>query len=142
MKVFEIICLRSIGPVQLEMTVGEVKEILGEPDFVNGKRQCFLTGIMVNFDNDGKVEFIEVAPSELYSIVFNGMDVHRTLASKVIEQVLSKDSYDHEDPEFGYGYVFKGLQLSFWRPVMPEDANDSEGQYFESVAVGCENYFE
>ncbi len=142
MKNFEIICLSSIGPVQLGMTVGEVKDILGEPDFVNGKRQCFLTGIMIDFDNDGKVELIEAAPSELYSIVFNGIDVHRTLASKVIEQVLSKDNYDHEDPELGYSYVFTGLQLSFWRPVMPEDAHDSEGQYFESVAIGCENYFE
>ncbi|MGF1793537.1 hypothetical protein L4D21_23385 [Photobacterium profundum] len=142
MKTFEIKCLSSVGPVQLGMTMGEVINVLGEPEFINGKRYCFLFGLMVDFDSNDLAQFIEAASSDLYTIVFEGNDVHRTQASKMIELVSLKDDYDREDPELGYSYIFKSFQLSLWRSVIPENESDLEGRYFESVGIGYEGCFE
>ncbi|MBN3493583.1 hypothetical protein [Vibrio neptunius] len=141
MEIFEIQLGHSIGPVKLGMTETEVHNVIGVPDCINGHRHHFLDGLMVDFDHDGKVEFIEAAASELFSTKLFSSDVHTTLATKVLERVQLEGSYDHSDPELGYSYVFKELKLSFWRPTLP-DIEEGEGLYFQSVAIASEGYFE
>ncbi|EHH2535244.1 hypothetical protein P3576_22605 [Vibrio parahaemolyticus] len=141
MKIFEIQLGNSIGPVKLGMTETEVNNVIGTPDCIYGHRHHFLDGLMVDFDNEGRVEFIEAAGSELFSTTLLGFDVHRTLAANVLERIQLEGSYDHSDPELGYSYVFKELQLSFWRPTLP-DLEEGEGLYFQSVAIASEGYFE
>lgn len=140
MEIFEIQLGNSIGPVKLGMTDTEVSNVIGSPDCIHGHRHHFLDGLMVDFDNEGKVEFIEAAASELFSTTLFSFDVHRTLATNVLERVQLEDNYDHSDPELGYSYVFKELQLSFWRPNLP-DIEEGEGLYFQSVAIASEGYF-
>nr|WP_257001218.1 hypothetical protein [Vibrio coralliilyticus] len=59
----------------------------------------------------------------------------------MLERTQLEGNYNHSDPELGYSYVFKELQLSFWRPTLP-DVKEGEGLYFESVAIASEGYFE
>ncbi|MEZ8814987.1 hypothetical protein AB6E02_06035 [Vibrio cyclitrophicus] len=141
MEIFEIQLRNSIGPVKLGMTETEVINVIGAPNFIYGHRHHFLDGLMVDFDNEGRVEFIEAAVSELFSTTLLGFDVHRALATNVLERIQLEGNYDHSDPELGYSYVFKELQLSFWRPTLP-DLEEGEGLYFQSVAIASEGYFE
>ena len=141
MEIFEIQLGKSIGPVKLGMTETEVNNVIGSPDCIHGHRHHFLDGLMVDFDNEGKVEFIETAASELFLTILFSFDVHRTLATKILERIPLEGSYDNSDPELGYSYVFKVLQLSFWRPILP-DVDEGEGLYFQSVAIASEGYFE
>lgn len=106
MEIFEIQLGNSIGPVKLGMTETEVRNVIGAPDCIYGHRHHFLDGLMVDFDNEGKVEFIEAAASELFSTTLLGFDVHRTLATNVLERIQLEGNYDHSDPELGYSYVF------------------------------------
>ncbi|MEZ9345216.1 hypothetical protein AB4165_21920, partial [Vibrio cyclitrophicus] len=115
--------------------------VIGAPNCIYGHRHHFLDGLMVDFDNEGRVEFIEAAVSELFSTTLLGFDVHRALATNVLERIQLEGNYDHSDPELGYSYVFKELQLSFWRPTLP-DLEEGEGLYFQSVAIASEGYFE
>jgi len=141
MEIFEIQLRNSIGPVKLGMTETEVINVIGAPNCIYGHRHHFLDGLMVDFDNEGRVEFIEAAVSELFSTTLLGFDVHRALATNVLERIQLEGNYDHSDPELGYSYVFKELQLSFWRPT-PPDLEEGEGLYFQSVAIASEGYFE
>ncbi|MEZ8629939.1 hypothetical protein AB6D56_05270 [Vibrio lentus] len=141
MEIFEIQLGKSIGPVKLGMTETEVSNVIGSPDCIHGHRHHFLDGLMVDFDNEGKVEFIETAASELFLTILFIFDVHRTLATKILERIQLEGNYDNSDPELGYSYVFKELQLSFWRPILP-DVDEGEGLYFQSVAIASEGYFE
>ncbi|MGR5448080.1 hypothetical protein ACPV47_24575 [Vibrio jasicida] len=141
MEIFEIQLGNSIGPVRLGMTEADVSNVIGAPDFIHGHRHHFLDGLMVDFDNEGKVEFIEAAASEVFSTTLFGFDLHRTLATNVLERIQLEGNYDHSDPELGYSYIFKELHLSFWRPTLP-DVEEGEGLYFQSVAIASEGYFE
>ncbi|EGQ9313477.1 hypothetical protein ABMY37_22695 [Vibrio vulnificus] len=141
MKIFEIQLGNSIGPVKLGMTETEVNNVIGTPNSIHGHRHHFLDGLMVDFDNEGKVEFIEAAESDLFSTTLFSIDVHRTLATNVLERMLLEGNYDHLDPELGYSYVFKEFQLSFWRSTLP-DVEEGEGLFFQSVAIASEGYFE
>lgn len=74
MREFEIVPHVGVGPVRLGMTQAEIHESLGVPDrpMVDG-RERFLGGLFVDFDSEGRVEFIELAPSPEYRGVFQGV---------------------------------------------------------------------
>ena len=66
-------------------------------------------------------------------------------ADDAVAHIQSIAPYDANDPELGYSYVFPGLQLSLWRPVIPDaeqNADDTTGRRFEAVGVGGEGYFD
>ena len=44
--------------------------------------------------------------------------------------------FDASGPELGYSYVFPALDLSVWRPIVPERPEDPEGISFESIGIG------
>ena len=87
------------------------------------------------------VEFIELTNTDRFEALYNGVDLHKLKATEALEIVLSDDNYDPSDPELGYSYIFKKLQLSLWRSVISENESDSEGQYFEAVGIGGRDYF-
>jgi hypothetical protein len=133
--------MRGVGPVKLNMSKEQVHAALGIPEFSHGNREGFLSGLMVNFSPEGNVEFIELAKSEKYVALLNGIDVHATPALELVELISSRTAFDNADPELGYSYIFKDIQLSLWRSSMPESSSDSEGRYFESVGIGVPGYF-
>ena len=60
MEIFEIQLGNSIGLVKLGMTETEVSNVIGAPDCIYGHRHHFLDGLMVDFDNEGRVEFMKL----------------------------------------------------------------------------------
>lgn len=141
MQKFQITPNVGVGPIKLGMAKEEVCSIFGKPEFVNQERICFLSGFMVHFDENGFVEFIELARSNQFVATFEGLDLHAALAKDVIELVTKYDDFDKEDPEPGHSFIFQKLQLSLWRSVVPEDSEGTDGQYFEAVGIACNNYF-
>lgn len=142
MKHFEIEPNVGVGPIKLGMSKAEVIDILGKPEFENNERSAYLSGFMVDFDESNHVEFIELAKSDLFEATYKGINLHNVSAPQAVDHVCKFDVYDNNDPELGYSYVFKKLQLSLWRGTFPESEHDEDGKYFESVAIGVENYFE
>lgn len=139
---FEITPHVGVGPVKLGMPIHDVEAVMGKPEHVHDSRHGYLSGFMVDFDNQGKVEFIELANSKMFQATFNGKNLHNLTAAEAVDYVSQFDSYDRDDPEVGYSYIFKKLQLSLWRGVMPEDETDEDGKYFETVGVAIDGYFE
>ena len=125
----------------LGMERSEVEFIFGEPEHENGSRVGYFSGFMINYSESNRVEFIELASTEYFTATFKGKDLHNIPAEKALEFVCNYDSYDENEPELGYSYTFKKLQLSLWRRVIPESENERDGNSFESVGLGVANYF-
>ncbi len=133
--------LVGIGPVRLGMTREEVRTALGEPNYSKGNREGYLSGLFVNFSSNEKVEFIEISKSEEFTAYYCGVPVHDTLAGELIARVSKFSEFDGNDPELGHSYIFKALQLSFWRGTIPSSQDDEDGCYFQAVGVGAPGYF-
>jgi hypothetical protein len=142
MLIFEIIPHVSVGPITLGMERHEVEAVMGKPEYAHDNRYGYLSGFMVDFDESGKVEFIELADSDRFQATYLGTNLHRVPANVAVKFVSQFDSYDTQEPEQGYSYIFKKLQLSLWRGTMPENETDEDGQYFEAVGIAADNYFE
>jgi hypothetical protein len=146
MRDFNIIPHVGIGPVRIGMSRAEVHSALGEPEHCapNG-RECFLSGFMVDFNENGLVEFIEIASSNRFRGVFRGKCLHELPAEEALAHVSQFDEFDRNDPELGYSYTFVGLQMALWRGTMPDpgqDIKDADGRHFESISVAENGYFE
>jgi len=140
----------GIGPVLLGMTRPESRHAMGqEPEsFKKSPDACCLTdayhdgAFQVFFDGQDKVEYIELSgPSPGFAALYKGIDVHRSKATEVVALISKDSSFDQDDPELGYSYIFHSLQLSLWRPVVPEDDQDQEGQFFATIGVGKHGYY-
>src|SRR5215475_917071 len=134
---YEVIPLEGIGPILLGMSRAESRSAMGiQPDtFRKGVDSPTLTdaydnqGFHVYFDDDERVEYIEIFPSRM-SAVYKGVPVFQTKADELVA-IITKDShYDNDDPELGFSYVFPELELSLWRPIIPESEDDGEYEYF------------
>ena len=145
MRAFEIEPLRGVGPIRFGMSRDQVHEQLGSPQRVNDDREWFLSGFAVDFDADGRVEFIEAARSANVRINFHGECLLDMSPDKAVEFVSKFAPYDPSDPELGCSYVFPALQVSLWRPTMPQSdqsADESEGSRFHAVGAATAGYFE
>jgi hypothetical protein len=100
----------------------------------------FGAALQVNYDQEGKVEFIEFARSGS-QVLLEGLDLLGSEASLVIERLKAKYDLDPNEPEPGYSYGFPSIELGFWRPVVPASEADEEGRYFESVGFGRAGYY-
>lgn len=145
MLTFEIQPRIGVGPVKLGMTRSAVHEALGRPEWSDKEREGFLGGFFVDFDEAGRVEFIELAKSNEFEATFEGACLHRMKADEAMRIVSQLDHHDQNDPEVGYSYIFLKLQMSLWRGLIPEvdqDVADHSGRYFEAIGIGADNYFQ
>jgi len=142
MRTFEIIPHKGVGPVKFGMEVHEVEAVIGKPKYTHANRYDYLSGFMVDFDESGKVAFLELANSPKFQATYRGANLHSMKADDAIKFMSQFDTYDANNPEIGYSYLFKNLQLSLWRGTMPENDFDEDGIYFEAVGIGADNYFD
>jgi hypothetical protein len=145
MQTLEIQPTVGVGPIRFGMSRAEVRELIGPHDGDSDEdREWYLEDLAIEFDSSGKVAFIEIAESENFRAVLNGECLHELDADSAIAHVKKSAAYDPNAPEPGYTYVFPALQLSLWRPVVPDasqDADDPTGRAFEAVGVGRTGYF-
>jgi hypothetical protein len=138
----------GVGPVRLGMHRDEVRAAMGqEPErFLKAGTSRYETdayhdsAFQVFYEGDEpRVEFIELSGHGGFVAFYRGKDVFGTEASDLVEFIARDAPVDDRDPEFGYSFVFPSLELSLWRPVLPED--DPDGEFFSTIGVGVEGYF-
>ena len=146
MQKLEIMPKIGVGPIRIAMSRAEVREHLGAPEGDgNEEREWYLEDLAIDFNSSGEVEFIEIAESDNYKAILNSKCLLDLDAEAAIAHVQAIAPFDENAPEFGYTYVFPELQISLWRPVIPDeeqDPDDPTGRRFESVGVGGDGYFD
>jgi hypothetical protein len=123
----------GVGPIDLLMPRADVHRVFGKPRRVSAERETFLNGFFVDFNAEGRVEFIELAPSARFRGLFHGVCLHELPAVEAVTFVSRYGEYDANHPEFGYSYIFVDLQLSLWRGTLD--------RRFEAVGVAIDGYF-
>ena len=88
---------------------------------------------------DAYIEFARGA--ELMPQLF-GMSVFETPAADIVARLVQAGhQYDANDPELGYSYLFKDIQLGLWRAAVPDDEADDEGLHFDTLGLGQAGYY-
>jgi hypothetical protein len=142
--------LVGVGPVKLGMAREAVLKSMQVPSNPFRKRrssphetdsfhgasfQVFYSG------DEPRVEYIELSRSAELRVLLRDLDVFASTAEHVAEAIAREAPYDPSWREFPYAYIFRSLQLSLWRPVVPSSASDTEGRYFSTIGIGAKGYY-
>lgn len=156
---YDVLPHEGIGPVRLGMTRAAAREAMERagvaltPVQVESSRDYYHdAGFQVSYDELGIVEYIELSRGGPFVVRYRGVDVFTTPADEMVALVAETAPYDPDDSEVGYTYLFPALDLSLWRPVMPEDGEDEEdeadqaddydcGRVFSTIGVGRRGYY-
>jgi hypothetical protein len=97
-------------------------------------------GLVIHFNPT--VTFIEFSRGAGLVARLLGADVFRTPAGEVVQALVDAGhAFDDSDPEVGYLFVFKDIQVGLWRQVVPRDEKDALGSYFDTVGAGRVGYY-
>jgi len=144
MKVYEVEPLKGIGEIGLGMDREDARKAMPETPDVSGARDHVDNyhdgGMQVFYDKDNKVEFIELLRGSGFSAIAQGIDIFSHSAKEVLNVITEVSEYNQDDLEVGYSYVFPDLELSLWRPNIPED-DEEEGKYFSTIGIGVQGYY-
>ena len=131
----------GVGPLRLSMTrddcraafEGRFEEYVKGPE---GERttDIFAGAVHVFYDEQDRVEYIEISRGSGVSPTFGGIAVLDVDAAAAVAAVERAGPYDADDPELGYSYTFKSLDLALWRP-------DTEDRTFAAVGIGAHGYY-
>jgi hypothetical protein len=148
--VYEAIPHLGVGPVKLGMAREEVRRVMPRPHesflkvpdskhetdaFHDGGFQVFYTG------EAPLVEYIELSRDSGFRVLYKGLDVFATAVDQVLAHVTGDAPFDPANPVLGYAYIFPELDLSLWRPVLPESPDDPQGREFATMGLGVPGYY-
>ena len=141
----------GVGPVLLGMSRDEVRRAMPEPakPFRKGRTSQHETdafhqnAFQVFYGGDQPtVEYIELSRGSVVRALYRDLDVFATPADEVVAHISRDSEFDGSDPEIPYSYLFRGLQLSLWRPTIPESDTDTDGRYFSTIGIGKRGYYD
>ena len=151
--------------VRLGDTRADVEQALGEGENVRwNSLYYFASELRVDFDGDGRVEFIELLggpDGQLQPVIF-GVKAFQEPPEAVVELLREKNGGDFLDTEKGYSYAFKKISVGLYResipgnvaemiaeaeadghPLSPEDIEyEKRRTHWETIGIGVENYYE
>ena len=144
---------KGIGPIKIGMTREQSRKAIGlkpKPFRKSASDKIptdayYQNSLQVFFDDNKHVEYIEVSGPGPIRVLYKGIDFFSLKADEAIA-LISKDApYDPNDPELGYSYVFPALELSIWRPVLPDPEDDEDNtstdQGFSTIGIGRPGYY-
>jgi hypothetical protein len=141
----------GVGPVRLDMTRDEVRRAMPEPSkpfrkgptsrhetdaFHQNAFQVFYAG------EPPTAEYIELSRGSVVRAFYRDLDVFATPADEVVAYISRDAAFDQTDREIPYSYIFRDLQLSLWRPTIPESDTDPDGRYFSTIGIGKRGYYD
>ena len=141
----------GVGPVLFGMSRDEVHRAMPEPPKSFRKAQTsrhetdafYRNAFQVFYDGDQPtVEYIELSRGSVVRAFYRDLDVFATPADEVVAFVSRDSAFDETRRGFPYSYVFRDLQLSLWRPTIPESATDNDGRYFSTIGIGRKGYYD
>jgi len=122
----------GISKIKLGMNKIEVNQLLGDP--ISNEENIdyyFNNFLQISYDDKKEVEFIEVFSSIDFEVKYSGINIFSSTAKEVIEKICELEQYDEDDPELGYSYIFKNIDLSLYRSVLPENDEVSLFKYID-----------
>lgn len=139
----------GVGQILFGMTRDEVRSLMGGLPVTFHRSVAedpaidafFQTSFQISYDNDDRVEFIELARDPTLTVLYKGHDVFMLTAEELVQLVSQDAPYDPNDPELGFSYTFLDLDIALWRATVPEDEDDPDGRFFDSISVGRQGYF-
>jgi hypothetical protein len=147
---YETIPHVGVGPVKLGMTREEVRRVMPGPyeSFLKGlnpkhKTDAFHNcGFQVFYGGElPVVEYIELSRESGFRVVYRGVDVFTTPAEQLVAYISGDATFDSTDPELGYAYILPDLDITLWRPVLPESPENPTGREFSTIGVGVIGYY-
>jgi hypothetical protein len=147
---FEIVPLIGVGPARFGVPRDELRAAMKvaptpfrktsndrwETDaFFDSAFQVFYGG------DEPRVEYVELSRDSALIPFIDGMDIFATPATDLVARIERQASFDRNDPELGYSYVFPALELALWRPAIPASDGSGDGRFFSTVGVGVRGYF-
>ena len=145
---FEVEPHVGAGPIKLGLSRGELRKLMGAPFRTYSKvpgepltDTYFGTDLQVYYDAGDRVEYIELNGPRSINPTLRGRTLLFAPAEEVIEWMRGVSDFDADNPELGYSYIYPALDLSLWRPIVPEGPEDVEGLTFRSVGVGRLGYY-
>jgi hypothetical protein len=151
MSDYVVMPLVGVGPVRLGMAREAVLEAMQLPtrSFRKRKSSPHVTdafhdaGFQVFYAGEKpQVEYIELSRGAGLRALLYELDVFAVPAEEVAETISRQAPYDPKWREFPYAYLFRSLQLSLWRPVLPSSPSDAEGRYFSTIGIGVKGYYD
>ena len=113
------------------------EKVVGSGTFVDA---YFESTFQVFFSKaNGLVEYIELSRNPNFIVSLDKLNIFSIPANELIDQISKVRGSEFVSDDGGYSYLFRSLELSLWRPVLPGDLND-EGHYFETVGIGVPGF--
>jgi len=146
---YDISPLLGIGPVHLGMTRSQARAVMpGEPRPTRKYGGSVIdtwhaSAFQVFYDDDEKVEFIELSRGEFQAVLY-GVDVFRSKAAALVQHLDKKHHYDRSQTEDGHSFVFPDPELALWRQAVPEPGEPEEGDNggrFDTLGIGIRGYY-
>lgn len=143
---------RAVGPIEIGMPFAEAERALRDipgflPPSLGEKRAPGFAhyesemSIAVEPSLDGRVRSIEVySPSEGVEVRFGELSVFAVPAEELIRRIGEANDLQIEGD--GLRVVAPNLLLSLQRATLPEDPEDEDGRYFESILVAAPGYYD
>lgn len=146
METFEIIPLIGAGKILFGSTREENLTLLGAPsDSISEKDYYQLNGqyFSLHYSEKNTLEFIEFSDSDNAVVEVFGINLFGTKADRLIDLIKKKSGFDFDkdEPEIPFSYVFPEIELALWRPVLPEESDDDDGEFFSTVGIGIKGYY-
>ena len=151
--------------IALYSSCEDVKNSLGEPYSTwDDSLYYFNNELRFDFDDDGKVEFIEFLGSidgELQPIIYD-VPAFQSKADTLYNILREENRGDIDDSEDGYSYGFLNISVGVYRSSIPEDveemikeadeagepmdAGDIEEErrkadYWSTIGIGIKDYY-
>jgi hypothetical protein len=145
--------------IHFGMTQAEVRNILGTPFHTEeasvfelfdeikidnpAKDNYFENELQICYDTNLQVEYIECYGNEAnhLKVFLDNTNVFSTSVSELLEIVKStyQTDYDSTNEELPYTYIFRQLDLSFWRQQITDDKGN---EFFWSIGIGGKGYYD
>lgn len=150
----------GVGPVKLGMSREEVRNLMTidfkENKFYEADDFHKDGSFHVVYDKEQLVEYIAVSHSIEVPIIYRNIDVFNTKALDLVAEIEKEYAYDKNDSELGYSFIFPEIELSLYRPVIPnadvarwqpeqdidwDDEDYEDFYYFQTIIIGREGYY-
>jgi hypothetical protein len=140
----------GIGPVQLGMAreavhgvmPGKYSSFRKAPDDKYETDAFLDSGFQVFYGGDSPiVEYIELSRDCGFWALYKGIDVFGSPANEMVTFVCGDAPFDPANPEIGFSYIFPDLEMSLWRPYVPESPDEEEGREFSTIGVDVKGYY-
>lgn len=142
---YNVVPLEGIGPVRLGMSRAQARVAMNlqsqiRTDHAHSPGIDFYhdNAFQVFFDAENRVEYIELAPESSFVAFYKGVRVHETLDPELLGVIEKDAEFDEDDSEIGYSYISPSLELSVWRPMLPDEG---ENGCFATIGIGKRGYY-